>query len=92
MNRKELTAILAVQTGMAKSDINAVLTAMVSECQAQLARGESIKIQGLGTLEVRPRAPRKGRNIMDGSLVHVPARLVPVFKASKILREMIDQG
>jgi DNA-binding protein HU-beta len=92
MNRKELTAVLAKKTGMPKCDIDTVLAAMVSECQEQLARGESIKLQGLGTIEVRPRAPRKGRNIIDGSEVHVPARLVPAFKASKMLREIVDQS
>lgn len=90
MNRKELNAALVAKTGMYHKDVDKVLSAVIEEIQTQLAQGESVKLQGLGTFEVRPRAPRKGRNLNSGEEIFVPAQLVPGFKASQQLKSLVD--
>lgn len=91
MNRKELTARVAEKTGMLQKEVDQVLGTMIGEIQAQLAQGESVKLQGLGTFEVKARAPRKARNLAKGNTIEVPARRLPGFKSSSLLRQMVDQ-
>ena len=51
--------------------------------QEALLRGEKVKVSGFGTLMIKTRKPKKGMNIREGKVVHVPARKVVVFKPSK---------
>lgn len=92
MNRKELNAILAEKVGLSRREVDKVIAAMIDEIQLRLSRGESVKLQGIGTFEMKPRAPRKGRDLVKGEEVLVPARVVPVFRASKALKNIPAQG
>lgn len=90
MNRKELVTKISDSTGLYGKTVNLVIGAFVEHVQDSLSRGEEVKIQGLGTFEVQTRAPRKARNISKGDFVEVPARSVPRFKPSQILKEMVE--
>ena len=57
-----------------------------------LARGDGIELRGFGTFKVRHRKARTGRNPRTGEPVEVPARDVPVFKPSRLLRNRVDRG
>jgi integration host factor subunit beta len=57
-----------------------------------LSEGRHIEIRGFGTFKVRERRARRARNPRSGSEVHVPAKLVPVFKPSKELKAMVLEG
>ena len=91
MNKSELTAIAAEKAGITKKDaerlVNACLDTM---CQA-LAAGEKVQISGFGTFEVTRRNPRVGRNPHTKEPVQIPAAKVPTFKASKLLRELVEK-
>ena len=90
MNRKELAARVAERTCKPQKDVDQVMGALIDEIQAQLARGESVKLQGLGTFEVRERAARKARHLSRGDSIMVPARRMPGFKYSGLLRRIVD--
>jgi integration host factor subunit beta len=68
---------LAVQT---------ILDAMVGA----LKRNERIEIRGFGTLTLRTRKPRMGRNPKSGAEVSLGDRRVPFFKTGKDLRLKVD--
>jgi DNA-binding protein HU-beta len=90
MNRKELVGRLADQTGLYGKTVNLVIGTFIEEIQTALARGEVIKIQGLGTFDLQSRAPRTGRDLTSGEFVEVPARSVPRFRPSRLLREKVE--
>jgi integration host factor subunit beta len=54
-----------------------------------LAREQNIEIRGFGSFKVKRRKARKARNPRTGDAVHVPGRLVPTFKPSKELKELV---
>ena len=91
MNRKDLTLRVAQRTSFFQKEVDQILGALIVEIQEQLAKGECIKIQGLGTFEVKARAPRTARNLSDGGTLVVPGRRVPAFKPSQFLKELIDK-
>jgi len=90
MNRKELAAVIAEKTGMSLKDVDTVVSKLVDEIQVQLASGEPIKIQGLGTFDVKERAARTARNIASRTAVMIPPRRSPSFKPSKMLKERVE--
>jgi len=66
------------------------LSARVLELVGEaLARGESVKLTGFGTLEVRTRGPRQGRNPKTGRPYPVDARKVVVFTPSAHLKQRL---
>ena len=56
-----------------------------------LAQGEGIEIRGFGSLKVKDRGEREGRNPKTGESVRIPAKKMPFFKIGKELHERINQ-
>ena len=56
-----------------------------------LTKGEGIEIRGFGSLKVKDREEREGRNPRTGESVRIPAKKLPFFKSGKELRERINQ-
>lgn len=52
----------------------------------RLARGEDVKLPGLGTLKVTRRAATTGRNLRTGLLMKLPARCKVKFEPGKEVR------
>lgn len=74
-----------------KRDCGLVIDAFLDAVKETLARGGGIEIRGFGTFKVRHRKARRGRNPRTGESVEVPARSVPVFQPSTLLRERVDR-
>lgn len=66
--------------------VNTALRAMVEALQ----QSGRVEIRGFGTLEVRARGPRDGRNPRTGAMVHVGPKKVPFFRVGKDLRERVN--
>ncbi len=81
----------AIGPGITKKDCALVVDGFLNAVKHSLARGEGIEIRGFGTFKVRKRKARMARNPRTGEPVEVPARLVPVFKPSKILRSRVEE-
>ena len=56
-----------------------------------LARGDDIEIRGFGSLRVKNRDARVGRNPKTGEAVHIPAKKLPLFRIGRELHERINQ-
>jgi integration host factor subunit beta len=50
-----------------------------------------LEIRGFGTFKVKERKARMARNPRTGDAVPVPARKVPVFKVSKMLKDRVAE-
>ena len=61
------------------------------ETTATLARGDRIELRGFGTLSVKVREARTGRNPNTGALVQVPKKAAPHFKAGQEMRERLNR-
>jgi integration host factor subunit alpha len=68
--------------------VELVLTAMTDA----LERGETVKLSGFGSFEVRQKSKRIGRNPKTGVEALIPPRRVMVFKASPIVRQRVAHG
>ena len=77
----------AIGPGVTKKDCAAVVNAFLNAIKGAVIDGRHIEIRGFGTFKVRDRRTRMARNPRTGDPVRVPARRVPVFKPSRLLRE-----
>ena len=93
MNKTELIAAVAEQTGVKKKDTEAVIKATFDTIQNELTKKNGkVQLVGFGTFEVRERAARIGRNPQKpGETMTIPASKAPAFKAGKPFKDFINK-
>lgn len=89
MNKTELIAAVSQSAGLTKKDTERVLNAALDTITATLRQGEKVQLSGFGTFEVKAREARIGRNPHTRETIDIPATSVPVFKASKVLKDTV---
>lgn len=89
MNKTELIAITAENTGLTKKDTERVLNAALDAITAAMASGNKVQLSGFGSFDIKDREPRIGRNPHTKESIEIPATRVPVFKPSKALRDIV---
>lgn len=82
----------AIGPGITKKDCALVVDGLLNAIKGALADHQNIEIRGFGTFKVRQRKSRMARNPRTGAPVHVPARVVPIFKPSKDLRSRVAEA
>ena len=88
MNKKQLVEAVAVGADVSRTTAERVVVAVLETVAARLAEGESVRIPGFGTFEVRDRAARAGRNPRTGETIDIAAARLPAFRAGKALRDL----
>ena len=91
MNKTELVAAMAEQTGLSKKDAEAALKAFTDVVANELKANGKVQLVGFGTFEVSERAAREGRNPQTGDTMTIAASKAPKFKAGKALKDMINE-
>ncbi|MCR5800752.1 MAG: HU family DNA-binding protein [Lachnospiraceae bacterium] len=91
MNKGELVAAIAKETGLSKKDAEGALKAFTDTVTKQLKKGDKIQLVGFGTFEVVKRAAREGRNPQTGKAMKIKASKAPKFKAGKALKDAVNK-
>jgi DNA-binding protein HU-beta len=86
---RQLSAELAENHEMPRKQCDAVLGDMVGLVTRHLKKGDKIRINGLGVLQVRRRAARMGRNPATGEAIKIKASKKVAFRVAKELKESI---
>ncbi|MBQ4600341.1 MAG: HU family DNA-binding protein [Oscillospiraceae bacterium] len=89
MNKTELIAAAAQQSGISKKDAERVVNAALDAITATLSEGGRVQLSGFGIFEVKAREARMGRNPKTKEAIEIPATKLPVFKASKALKDTV---
>lgn len=91
MNKAELIAAVAEKTGLTKKDSERAVNATFQAITETIETGEKVQLVGFGVFDVKRREARVGRNPKTKEEIQIPASRVPVFKAGKALKEIIDK-
>lgn len=89
MNRSELIANVAEQTGLSAQQASAAVATTLDEIARGVAEGQTVSLAGFGTFEPRKRAARKGRNPQTGEPLDIPASVSPAFKPATAFRRLV---
>lgn len=91
MNKNELITSASEISGISKKTTEEVVKATLIAIETALQNGETVKIPGFGTFEIRNRSARVGKNPRTGEMVEIPASKAPVFKAGKVLKDAVNK-
>jgi len=89
MNKTELIAAVAAKAGLTKKDAERVVNATFETITASLVKGDKVQVSGFGIFEAKKREARVGRNPRTKETIQIPATRLPVFKASKTLKDSV---
>ncbi len=88
MNKNELGALVASKTGFLTKDILFIIDLIITTMKNGLCNEGRIELRGLGSFEVRKRAPRKGRIIATGEMIDIPDYKTVVFIPGKSFKNI----
>ena len=88
MKKAELVQEVAKVT-CTKQEAEKAVDAVIKGIQESLAKGDKVILRGLGIFSVRQRGSRVGRNPRTGATIQIPAKKVPIFKASQTLKDAV---
>jgi DNA-binding protein HU-beta len=89
MNKAELVARIAKDSGLTKADANRALDALIAQVTRSLRKGERVTLVGFGTFLVSRRRGRNGVNPRTGAPIKIAPRRMPRFAAGKELKTAI---
>ena len=89
MNKQELIAKIAKDTGVTKVGATAALESALDGITRSLKKGDPITFVGFGTFKTSVRKARLARNPQTGAEIKIPKRRVVRFSAGKALKEAI---
>ncbi len=91
MTKADIVENIAERTGLTKTDTSLVVEGIIETLKEALVGGDSVEIRGFGTFKIKKRAARRARNPRTGEPVDIPAKYVPAFKASRELKDAVEE-
>ncbi len=91
MTKADLVEIIFEKVGLSKKEAQDIVEIIFNTIKQSFVEGESVKIPGFGTFNVRKKAARRGRNPQTGEELVISPRRVLTFKASNQLKEAIER-
>ena len=92
VTRAQLSEAVYQEVGLSRNESAELVENVLDEISDTLVRGETVKISSFGSFSVRQKGERKGRNPKTGEEVPIKPRRVLVFRASKVLKQRINQS
>jgi len=89
MNKQDLVARIAQETGATKSSAAAAVDSLLEGITRALKKGEAITFVGFGTFKTTHRRARVAKNPRTGDAITIPKRRVVRFTAGKALKSAV---
>ena len=86
VTRKDLAKAINEKLGFSQRSSEEIIDTVFSTMKDTLIAGESIKLVHFGTLNIRKKLPRRGRNPRTGDAMEISSRSMVTFRPSKGLR------
>ena len=90
MNKTDLIEVVAQKADIKKKDAEAAVNAVLTAFEEALVNGDKIQLIGFGTLEVKEKGARTGRNPKTGAEIEIPAAKQIKFSAGKTLKDKVN--
>jgi DNA-binding protein HU-beta len=85
MNRSELVAAMAAESGLSQADVNRAVDALFTVVSGAVASGTKVAIPGWISFEQTHRQARQGRNPQTGETIQIAAsKGIKVSAGSKL--------
>ncbi len=91
ITRADLADSLYQELGLSRNESADLVDSVFEEMSDALVAGENVKISSFGSFILREKKERIGRNPKTGIEVPITPRTVLVFKASHILKNLMNK-
>ena len=91
MEKFNLVEQVAKELNLTKKEANSVIQTIFAAVEEGLVSGETIRIAGFGSFQVKARAERKGVNPKTGEEIVIPETKVVSFKAADALKTFVNE-
>lgn len=88
MNKPELIKVVSERANLTQKDVGAMLNALTETITDSLKIGERVQLAGFGTFETVHKEKRECRSPYNGEMITVPARDIPKFKPSNVMKDL----
>lgn len=92
MTKADIVNYVFEKVGLPRNEAQNIVEIVFDSVKQTLIEGESIKVSGFGTFNVRKKNARVGRNPKTKEEVEITPRRVVTFKASDQLKEAVEKG
>jgi len=89
LTKADLAEELFERIGLNKREAKDLVDTFFETVREALARGDTVKLSGFGSFQVRSKPPRPGRNPKTGEIIPIAARRVVTFHASQKLKSVV---
>lgn len=90
MNKQELIAAVAENSGLQRGDASRAVEAVFDTISTTLKKGQEVRLVGFGTFSLSKRKASSGRNPRTGEPMTIKASTQPKFKAGKLLKDSVN--
>lgn len=91
MTKADIVNYVFEKVGLPRNEAQNIVEVVFDSIKQTLVAGESIKVSGFGTFNVRKKNARVGRNPKTKEEVEITPRRVITFKASDQLKEVVEK-
>lgn len=91
MTKADIVDAIFEKVGLSKKEAQDIIEILFDTIKQTFAEGESVKISGFGTFNVRKKVSRRGRNPKTGEDLEIAPRRVITFRVSNQLKEEIEK-
>ncbi len=89
MNRGQLIDAVAAATGMPRAQVEATLSATLTQVRGAVASGDRVQLPGFGTFERRERGARTAHNPSTGAPLQLAATRAVGFKVGATFKQEV---
>jgi len=91
MTKADLVDAVFGRVGLSKIESQNIIEMIFDTIKQTLDEGESVKVSGFGTFNVKKKHARRGRNPKTGSDLEITPRRVITFRASNHLKNSVEK-
>ncbi len=89
MNRGQLIGAVAAATGLPRAQVEATLSATLTQVRGAVASGDRVQLPGFGTFERRERGARTAHNPSTGAPLQLAATRAVGFKVGATFKQEV---
>ena len=90
MTKADLIEAIYEKVGLSKKESSQIVELIFELMRQALENKEKVKISGFGNFNIRSKNIRRGRNPQTGEEIEISARSVLNFKASPVLKKVLN--
>jgi integration host factor subunit alpha len=90
MTKADLVERIFEKIGLSKKEAQEIIEILFDTMKQTFVEGESVKLSGFGTFNVRQKKARRGRNPKTGDDLEITPRKVITFRASNQLKSALE--